>query len=144
MPPPFKSLILTLAAGLAALSPAADARIVVIAHPSNPEKAVPVEWVRDVFLGYTLNFPAGRRANPVDQDDDQPAWSEFAEKVLDKSPKKLKAYWSVKVFSGRGQPPPAKGDDKNVLAWVADHADAVGYVTQLPADKSVKVLLVIP
>jgi hypothetical protein len=138
------SFALTLAAGLLAWSPAASARIVVIAHSSNPEKAVTAEWVRNAFLGYARNFPSGHRAIPVDQSDDQPVWSEFAAKILDKTPKQLKAYWSVKIFSGRGQPPPAKGGDKDVTAWIADHAEAVGYLAQVPADKSVKVLLVVP
>lgn len=133
---------LTLA--LLAYAPKAAAGIVIIAHPKNGEKAVSIGWVRDVFLGHVREFPTGHRATPIDQSDDQPVWTEFAEKVLDKPPKKLKAYWSVKVFSGRGQPPPAKGDDEDVIAWVAEHPEAVGYLSAPPSGSSVKVLLIVP
>ncbi len=82
----------------------------------------------------------GESAIPVNSKAATAARIEFEQKVLKKSASQIKAYWSKRVFSGKGKPPKEVDNDAAVIAFVAANAGAIGYVDAASVDASVNVL----
>ena len=53
----------------------------------------------------------------------------FSERVLKRSVAAVRNYWQQRIFSGRDVPPPEVEGDEAVVAYVAEHPGAVGYVS---------------
>ncbi len=79
----------------------------------------------------------------VEQAQGSPARDVFIGKVLRKNERKLKAYWSKQVFSGKAGPPRQLGDDAAVKAFVASNNSAIGYIDSSQIDDSVKPVLTV-
>jgi ABC-type phosphate transport system substrate-binding protein len=134
----FKQLMLS--AALLGASFGVMAEIVVIAHPSVKDSAVTKDDVARVFLGKSNKLPSSTAVIPIDQEDDSPARVAFHEKVTDKNPSQLTAYWSRLVFTGKGQPPKTVMDDDEVKDLVANNPNIIGYIDKASVDGSVKVI----
>ncbi len=130
-----------LMAGVLIASSPAYAELALIAHPGNPTEALTKRQVKRIYLGKDRSFPGGGN---VDQDSGSAAREQFYAKVIKRSASKLNAYWSKRMFAGKGTPPEAVGDDGAVKAWITKHPDGLGYVDAAVLDNSVKVLLVVP
>lgn len=141
-----KTLIQSIAVtiGLLIATGPSYAELVLIAHPDNTTEALTAKQAKRIYLGKGKSFPGGGRVNAVDQEKGSPARAEFYAKVVKRSPSKLNAYWSKRLFSGKGSPPPVIGDDEEIKVWVSKHPDGLGYVDAAVLDDSVKVLLVVP
>ncbi len=122
----------------------AQAELAVVVHPGNPATALDLEEVKRIFMGKSNNFPGGQKVTPVDQRDGSPVKESFITKVLQKDAAQLTSYWATLIFSGKGKPPAAVGNDADVINWVKDHPDGLGYVDAAAVNNSVKVLLRVP
>ena len=130
--------LLTVALGSVAFAE----QVAVITHPNYKGSSISQSDLKNIFLGKKKTLPDGGKVTPIDQPEGSAARKEFYSKVLKKNPKKLKAYWAKKIFSGRGTPPKIIGDDSAVLDWVANHPGALGYVKKsaVGESKNIKVL----
>lgn len=133
--------LLLLTSGAAAPT---SAELAVIANPDNPLSTITVSEVARIYLGKTRLFPSGEKVTPVDQAVDRYAREHFYQAVAEMDNTAVKQYWSRLMFSGKGYPPEALSDDEFVRNWVAEHPSGLGYIDRKSADKSVKVLLIIP
>lgn len=112
----------------------------VIVNPSNDVSAMSKDQLSDFFLKKVTQWGNGRKALPVDQVSSSPIREKFSKEIHEKSVTAINSYWRQKIFSGRDVPPPEKSSDADVLAYVAENADAIGYVSaNAPIDK-VKVM----
>lgn len=112
----------------------------IIVNPTNDISSMTKEQVSELFLKKITQWENGRKALPVDQVTSSPIREKFSKEIHDKSVTAINSYWRQKIFSGRDVPPPEKSSDADVLAYIAENADAVGYVSaNAPIDK-VKVL----
>ncbi len=123
------------AAGVAA---AADS-FVVIVHPSVTGASIRRADLGAVFLKKASRWTGGGGlAQPVDQSGTSPVRIAFSEGVLRQPVAQVVQYWQKQMFSSaRLSPPPVKGTDAEVIAFVAKNAGAVGYVaagTALPPE----------
>jgi len=134
----FKQLMLS--AALLGASFAVMADIVVVAHPSVKDASVSKEDVAKIFLGKSNKLPSGTSVIPIDQEDDSAARVAFHDKVTDKNPSQLTAYWSRLVFTGKGQPPKTVMDDDEVKDLVANNPNIIGYIDKASVDGTVKVI----
>ncbi len=116
---------------------------VVIVNPGSKTTEISVKQVKSVFLGKSKKLPGGEAATPVEQPSGSAVREIFNGKVLKKNERKLKAYWSKKVFSGKGKPPKQVADDEAVKAFVNKTAGAIGYIDSASLDSSVKAILTI-
>jgi ABC-type phosphate transport system substrate-binding protein len=119
----------------------AKADIVAVVSARSAVTGLSAEQVAAIFLGRTSHFPDGTLAVPVDLSDGSVERDEFYTKVAGKTPAQLKAYWSKIIFTGRGQPPRAVHNDRDMKKYLADHPDAIGYIDSALVDDSVRVLL---
>ncbi|KGJ97620.1 phosphate ABC transporter substrate-binding protein [Colwellia psychrerythraea] len=103
-------------------------------------RAISDTEISRLFLGKLKKFSGGDSATPVNSKAGNAARADFEKKVLNKSSSQIKAYWSKRVFSGKGKPPTEVENDAAVLAFVAANPGAIGYVDAASVDASVKVV----
>ena len=65
---------------------------------------------------------------PVDQDKASAVRAAFSKAVLGRPTAAVGAYWQQQIFAGKDVPPPEKGSDADVLAFVKGNPKAIGYV----------------
>ena len=118
----------------------ADFRIVV--SPDNPVDSLARRDVARMFLKRTTNWPDGSAVAPVDQSSRAEVRTLFTQEVLrEEGLEKMSSvenFWQQQIFSGRGSPPPIKGSDDEVIAFVAANPGAIGYVTWKADARAVK------
>lgn len=149
MKAPCKHLLVTrllLMLTLGMIMPAsATPGLVIVAHPSNPARALSQADVMRLFTGKIKTLPGGGPAVPVGLKDGSPEKHAFDSQILNKTSNQVRAFWAQQIFTGRGTPPPREFDTPESLkAHVAAHPDAVGYLNAADVDASVKTLMTLP
>ena len=114
--------------------------VVLIVNPANTLSEMTLKDVKKIYLGKSKFFPGGGKVIPADQAEKSTVRKIFYEVMIGKSAAKLKAYWSKRIFTGKGTPPIVKKGDEAMLAWVAEQPLALGYVYRKSVNDSVKVL----
>ncbi len=132
--------------GLIAISMEAKAlaEVVIITSKDSDINEVSKNQIKKIYLGKLRSLSSDTPVKPIDQRIDSKVRQEFLEKVLSKSDKQIQAYWSVRIFTGRGIPPKVVKNDKEVKSWIKANPNSIGYVSKNAVDPSVKVLLRIP
>jgi ABC-type phosphate transport system substrate-binding protein len=116
---------------------------VVIVHASNPGTAMRSADVSKLFLRKTTKWPNGTKAQPIDLGVSAIARRKFSDSVHQMDVPSIKSYWQELVFSGRGEPPPERPSDADIVEYVRANKGAIGYVAIAPNTPGVKVLAVI-
>lgn len=106
-----------------------DAKFQVIVHEDNRVTALSRKFVADAFLKKTTRWSDDDVIEPVDQKPRARVRQEFSRAVLKRSVAAVRSYWRQIVFSGRGVPPPELDGDDEVVEYVRQHRDAIGYVS---------------
>lgn len=119
------------ALSLAALaSPAAaEDGFKVVANRSLGVESLTRDTLSRIFLRKVTRLEGDLLLKPVEPREDSPVARAFTERVHQKSPAALRSYWNALIFSGRDVPPVQKGTDEAVVAYVREHAGAIGYVS---------------
>jgi ABC-type phosphate transport system substrate-binding protein len=112
----------------ASVAGAQEAEFKLVVNSSVGVSALPHDEVSQIFLKKKTTWPGGQAVTPVDLVD-SPTRRAFSKTVLKKEVGAVKSYWQTQIFSGRGVPPPEKGSDAAVLAFVEANAGAIGYVS---------------
>jgi ABC-type phosphate transport system substrate-binding protein len=123
------------------LSARAQAEVVAVVSARSSIVSLSSAQVADIFLGKTNQFPDGTPAVPIDLSDGSAERDAFYVKVTGKTPAQLKIYWSKIIFTGRGQPPKAVPNSRDMKKYIAANTDAIGYIDSKLVDDSVRVLL---
>ena len=106
------------------------AGFVLIANAGNPATTISRLDATRIFMKKTRAWPGGGlSADPVDQRDANPVRREFLAAVIGKDAPAMNAYWQSQLFVGRTTPPPVKGSDADVIAFVAAAKGGIGYVS---------------
>jgi len=122
---------------------AARADLYVVVHPDNPVRALTAKEVTEIFLGRTRAFSSGEFAVPLDLPAESPARVRFYETLTGVPMAQVNSYWSRLMFSGQVTPPRALPDEASVGLAVRRQRGAIGYLTQEPADASLRVVAVV-
>jgi len=123
------------ALALAASSPAFAGKVVVAANSSQGD--LDKAGVQAIFLGRTSSV-GGQNAVVVFQKGAVRA--PFEADVVGRSGAQLGSHWSRLVFTGRAKAPDDLADDAAVKARVASTPGAVGYISDVAVDSTVKVV----
>lgn len=122
-------LILSLLAALAAGSVQA-AGFKVIVHSANPTTTLAKKDVSALFLKKKMKWDDGTPVTAVDQTEKSAARESFTTAIHGKPVAAIKSYWQQQIFSGRDVPPVEKATDADVVAFVRNNRDAIGYVSE--------------
>lgn len=141
----FLVLVLALLApGLAPSPEAAPPGYKVVVASANPVAALERGEVAKIFLKSLTRWKDGREIAPVDQSGRSAVRTEFTRDVLEKAGMSrisaVESYWQQQIYSGRGVPPPVKGSDAEVVAFVAANPGGIGYVGADADTSGVKVV----
>ena len=133
------SLVTTLSASLLLLSGSVMADIAIIVNPAN-NNAIDASNIKQIFLGKLNSFADGSAAIPITLAEGHSLTEELNDKVIKKSARQLKSYWSKQVFTGAGSPPKVVSAEAEMLKLVASNPNLIGYVSADMVDGSVKVV----
>jgi len=143
-----RALLAAIAFALLAAAPSlpADAQsrpeFQLIVHSSNPAQSIDRKFVADAFLKKVTRWSDDQVIQPVDMIPSSPVRRAFSEAVLERSVGAVKSYWQQLIFSGRSLPAPELDGDDAVVAYVASHPGAIGYVSGGAILRGVKLLAV--
>ena len=136
-----KLLFCLMLALLARAATAAEMVVVVSAHSTIT--ALRAEQVADIFLSESTRFPNGGEVVALDLPIGSPLRDDFYLKIANRSPALMKAYWTKRIFTGRGQPPRELPNSMAVRKLVADNPTLIGYIERSALDSSVRPVLVV-
>jgi ABC-type phosphate transport system substrate-binding protein len=101
----------------------------VIVNRKNPASRLDRHFVADAFLKKRTRWGNDVPIKPVDLPKKSAVRARFSRDVLGRDVAAVRRYWAQLVFSGRGVPPPELATDEEVIAYVAEHRGAIGYVS---------------
>jgi len=118
----------------------------VVVSSNNPASSIKRQDLAQFFLKKKSRWNDGREVLPVDQTARSVVRGAFTKAVLGAEGmghlSDVESFWLQQVYSGRGNPPPIKASDADVLAFVQANPGAIGYVSTATPPGSVKVLAV--
>jgi len=113
--------------------------LTLIAHPDTPS-TLNAQQVKRIFTGKQRQFYDGSIVIPVNQPEGSVARTQLDSSVLGRSTSQITAYWSKRVFTGKGQPPVVVASDVEMLSYVQSTPGSVGYLSDNVEPKKVRVI----
>lgn len=112
----------------------------VIVNSGNPISSISKTKLSKIFLKKTTQWDNGDEVLVVDQKEKSEVRDKFSHAVHGKSAANIKKYWMKAIFSGSDNPPPIKKSDKEVIEFVKENANAIGYVAANANTEGVKII----
>ena len=114
------------------------ADIAIIVNKGSELNEIKLKDVRLLYLGKRKKI-SGMRTIPISLPNKTDVTKEFANLVLSKTPKQLKAYWTGLVFTGKGSPPPVLNTPDEIKQWVSQNPEGIAFIDSADIDDSVNV-----
>ncbi len=130
--------------GLCLLAAAAACRaepLVVIVHPQAGVTALTRAEAVNIFMGRSHTLPSGIVAYAVDLSGNTSLRTAFYQRLLQRTPAEVDAYWAHLVFSGDNSPPLRVPTPAMVVELVSTNRNVIGFVEASQAGPNVKVVL---
>ncbi len=134
---------LLLAVAMWAGANAACADIYVVVNATSTQRSLSHKEVVDLYMGRMRAFPSGDFALPFDLPRDNAARAGFYLALTGMKPAQVNSYWARLMFAGQTMPPQPLPDEAAMLDIVKRNPSALGYLSQEPNDKAVRVVLVL-
>jgi len=97
---------------------------------------------KQVYLGKVRTLPDVGPVSRVNLPSSSNEYKRFLKKIIKKSPRQLRSYWSLHIFTGRGGTPPKTLSSKaEVKTWLASTPNGLAYMSSDDLDSSLKVVL---
>lgn len=117
------------------------ADLLVIVNAANPVRSMSADEVAGLYLARSRNFPNGEFALVFDQPRDSSQRERFFRLVANMGVAQVNTYWSRLMFSGQEIPPQVLPGEQAVIDIVRRNPGAIGYVSGLPKDTNLRVVL---
>jgi ABC-type phosphate transport system substrate-binding protein len=140
-----KLMIATLVCAIhlsAASGARAQSGFVVIVNQSSTVSTLKRLDLSKLFMRRITKWSDGREVQPVDQVASSQTRRLFSDAVHHMDVPRVKNYWQSVVFSGRGDPPPERASDDDIIQFVRSNPTAIGYVSASAAITDVKVVAI--
>jgi ABC-type phosphate transport system substrate-binding protein len=108
---------------------AAQDTFVIVVHASNPVSTLSAEDVSKLFMKRVATWADGLPVLPTNLPADSQLRDRFSRQIHGKPAAPIVAYWQQQIFSGRGLPPVEKASESEVLRFVRQNRNAIGYVS---------------
>ncbi len=116
----------------------------VVVHPSNPTTELSRAEISRLFLKKDTLWDHAGTVAPVDLVPNNRTRQRFSKAIHGREVRRVQSYWLRLIFSGRAAPPPELDQERQVLEFVANDRQAIGYVSSTTTvGKDVKVVKVI-
>jgi ABC-type phosphate transport system substrate-binding protein len=120
-----------------------DTSFKVVVNTANPIAHLSKDALSKLFLKKATTWQNGHEVIPVDQSERSPIRESFSMQIHGRPVAAIKSYWQQQMFSGRSTPPSTKSSDRELLSFVQQNVDAIGYVSPGVAISGVKVVQII-
>ena len=138
-------LVLCAAPAPAPLWAQQDVSYRVVVHISNPVARITREQASQIFLRKVGLWDNRKQVLPVDQAADSPVRRAFTKQVHRRTIASVQTYWQQQTFAGVAVAPPERTTDAEVLAYIRQYPNAIGYVSaDTDLGNDIKVLIVTP
>ena len=117
-----------------------SASIVLVVNKQNNISALTKKEVIDIYMGRFKTFPNGQAAIPIDFPQGSSEKRQFYKRLVGKDERKIKAYWSRLLFSGRAKPPAEVEPEKNLIALVSKEVDVLAYMRSSSVTPEMKIV----
>ena len=91
-------------------------------------------------MGRFNKFPNGDSVTPLDFDSPSEYRESFYEHLVGQSERKINAYWSRLLFSGRATPPRKAESVKEVVSIIQNDTNALAYIYASEVQKGMKIV----
>lgn len=129
------------AAGL--LCAPAHADLYVVVHAANPVRSFTQKELVDLYMGRSRVFAHGELALPFDLARDSLLRERFYRSLTGLPLAQVNSYWSRLMFTGQTLPPATLSSEAEMAGIVRRNPNAIGYLGSEPADKGLRVVLVV-
>ena len=124
---------LALSLGNIASAPRLEAQnsmpFIVVVHESNPTTSISRDELSRIFLKKITVWRTKRPVTVVDQRETAKVREQFTRAVHRREVSSVASFWQQQIFAGRAVPPAQRTNDADVMQFVANNPDAIGYVT---------------
>ncbi|MFC4701469.1 hypothetical protein ACFO4O_14985 [Glaciecola siphonariae] len=117
-----------------------DFELSVVVSADNPIEKMSKKDVVDIYMGRFDTFPNGNEAQPIDLPDGSIEKQAFYMRLVGKNERKIKAYWSRLLFSGRAQPPEIAESTAQVESFIANSSSAIAYLPTADVTSEMKIV----
>jgi len=132
--------VLSLLVALVSFSAYSDVVVVASADSKASKQKVDKSTVARIFLGKLTTLPNGKKVKALNLEQGSKVRNEFNESVLDLTESQLGSYWSRSRFSGKTKPPKEVKNSKEVISFIQNNPEYIGYIDSKYLTKSVKVI----
>ena len=102
----------------------------VIVNAENPVGLLSPQELSRLFLSKTTTWAFnGQTVLPVEPGASSSVRTAFIREIHHKNPVDISVYWEQMVFQGKATPPPTESSDSEVMDYVRQHPNAIGYVS---------------
>ena len=102
--------------------------IVIVANENVPASSLAMDDIKQIFLGRKTTWDNGAKIIFVVQDGTD-AGESFLKTYIRKNAYQYDIYWRKQVFTGRGKPPKSFSSDQELVQFVSQTPNAVGFVS---------------
>lgn len=137
--------VLVLCAAPVPLRAQRDVSYRVVVHVTNPVSRLTREQASQIFLRKVELWDNRKPVLPVDRPADSPIRRSFTKQVHRRTIASVQTYWQQQTFAGRGVAPPERASDADVLNYIRQFPNGIGYVNaDADLGSDIKVLIVTP
>lgn len=124
---------------------AQDVSYRVVVNAVNPVTRLSRDQLSQIFLRKVTLWDNRQPVLPIDQAADSPVRRTFTKQIHGRTIASVQTYWQQQTFAGVGVAPPERGKDEDVLDYVRQYPNAIGYVRAgVPTGADVKTIEVTP
>jgi len=124
---------------------AQDASYSLVVNASNPIAQLTRDQVSKIFLRKVTLWDNRQPVLPVDQTADSPVRRTFTKQIHQRSIASIQTWWQQQTFAGIGVAPPERTSDLEVLGYIRQYPNAIGYIRAgVPIGLDLKTVTVTP
>lgn len=114
--------------------------LVVVVDIDNPISALTKKEVIDIYMGRYKTFPDSRLVQAIDYPPGSSIKQLFYQLLVDRSERKINAYWSRLLFSGRAIPPKSTDSPEEVVSVLINNPNGLAYMPEHAVTSEMKIV----
>ena len=122
--------------------PISAAKVFVIVHADSPRIDIQRNELKRIYMNRRDHWKHGGAIKKAVLRGGE-AHKELCREILRQEPKRFERYWVRLVFTGQGIAPVSLKSDSEMLKYVSENKNSIGYVSMIPQNPAIKVLKIL-